>query len=94
MQNPYDMEIQRVIQTIQDQQPKTVCLQLPDGLKPFAKDVVDTLQDACPGVRFVIWGQSNFGACDIPIGLDIIKTDLLVSFGHSPWVWGDELKRY
>jgi diphthamide biosynthesis enzyme Dph1/Dph2-like protein len=81
----YDLEIPRIIDEIKESSAKTVCLQLPDGLKTKAKEIVDTLQKKFPSVEFIIWGGSNFGGCDIPSGLDRLNVDLLVSFGHSEW---------
>ena len=94
MENPYDLEVQRVLDSVAQHQPKTMVLQFADGLKPFAKDVTDAIHEEHPDVRVLIWGGSDFGGCDLPIGLDRLKVDLLVAFGHAPWVWGDELRRY
>lgn len=94
MDNPYDFELERIISEISSVKPKTVCLQMADGLKMYTHEVIDVLEDKFPDVTFIIWGGSNYGGCDLPVGLERLKVDLLVSFGHAPWVWGDELKKY
>lgn len=93
-QNPYDMELERVLTTIHEQDAKSVCLQLADGLKPYGKDIADAIRVKFPDVRVILWGGSDFGGCDLPVGLNRLKVDLLIAFGHAPWVWGDELQRY
>jgi 2-(3-amino-3-carboxypropyl)histidine synthase len=76
----YDFEIERIIKEIKQKKAKTVVLQFPDGLKPFAKEIVLKLKKETKA-EIYLWGSSNFGACDIP------KTDadLLIHFGHTQW---------
>ena len=88
----YDFELERIIATIRKEKPKSVCLQLADGLKPHASSVQKAIHEAFPETDVVIWGGSDYGGCDLPVGA--LNVDLLIAFGHAPWVWGDELKRY
>jgi 2-(3-amino-3-carboxypropyl)histidine synthase len=76
----YDLEIDRVIEHINKKKVKTVCIQLPDGLKPKAKKIVDTIESKTKA-KCQIWAGSCFGACDIPK----VKADLLIQWGHSKW---------
>jgi 2-(3-amino-3-carboxypropyl)histidine synthase len=76
----YDLELERAVASIKESHAKTVCVQLPDGLKPRAKEIVDHLSEKT-GASVVIWAGSCFGACDVP-QLDV---DLLIQWGHSPW---------
>lgn len=78
----YQLELEKAIEKIQQEQAKLVCIQLPDGLKPKAKEVVDKLEEAS-NAKVVIWLGSNFGACDIPLGLSRLNIDLLISWGHN-----------
>ena len=78
----YDLELSKVVQEITKSKGKLVCIQLPDGLKPQAMMIVDTIQ-AETGARVLIWLGSNFGACDIPLGLGRMGVDLLISWGHN-----------
>ena len=77
----FDLELDRVVKEIQKLKPKTVCIQLPDGLKSKSGEIVDYLQNKTKTMVF-IWLGSCFGACDLPP----IKPDVLIQFGHSPWV--------
>lgn len=78
----YDLELDKAVALVKDSGAKKVCVQLPDGLKPKAKEVVDTLRDATDAEVFV-WSGSCFGACDTPnLGDDF---DLVIQWGHSPW---------
>lgn len=80
----YDLELDKAIAFIKKNDIKSVCVQLPDGLKPLADQICDTLENECDCSVF-IWGSTCFGACDLPIGLDKLDISLLIQFGHAPW---------
>ena len=84
LEKKYDLELNRVISLIKKEKAKLVLLQFPDGLKPYATAVVDYLEEKT-NAEFLIWLESCFGACDLPVGLDKIKPkiDLVIQFGHS-----------
>jgi len=76
----YDLELERVIREIKRIKAKVVCIQLPDGLKPFANKIVDEIENKT-SAKATIWLGSCFGSCDIPN----LKVDLLIQWGHSKW---------
>lgn len=76
----YNLELNEAIQKIKDQKAKTVCIQLPDGLKPYAKKIVNKIEKETDA-KVIIWAGSCFGACDTPN----IDVDLLIQWGHSKW---------
>lgn len=78
----YELELENVIRKITDIEAKIVCIQLPDGLKPKAREIVDEIE-ARSDARVFIWLGSCFGACDVPLGLEKMKIDLLISWGHN-----------
>ena len=73
----YKLELENAVQKIGKH--KKVLIQLPDGLKPKAKEIVDYLQKKTKA-KIDIFGGSCFGACDIP---NVKGYDLLIQFGHS-----------
>lgn len=75
----YDLELIRVVKEIKKNKAKKVCIQLPDGLKDKALEIVNFIEKNTKAKCF-IWLESCYGACDIP---DIKEMDLLVQFGHS-----------
>ena len=78
----YDLELERAIDIINKNKAKHVCIQLPDGLKPKAGEIVDSLQSKT-NASITIWAGSCFGACDTP---QLPKEfDILIQWGHSPW---------
>ncbi len=77
----YNLEIEKVIKTIKKEKAKLICLQLPEGLKPEALRLVDEIEKKTKA-KCLIWLDSCYGACDLPIGIDV---DLIIQFGHSPW---------
>ena len=76
----YNLELERVAKEIKKNKAKTVCIQLPDGLKPEATKIADFLEKETKA-KIMIWAGSCFGSCDTP-NLDV---DLLVQWGHSSW---------
>ncbi|MBI5389282.1 diphthamide synthesis protein [Candidatus Woesearchaeota archaeon] len=78
----YNLELDRLIARIKETQCKTILLQLPDGLKPEAKTIVDTIRKQT-GAEALIWLGSCYGACDVPQGLSSVGIDLFVAWGHN-----------
>ena len=78
----YDPEVEKAIAKIKEAKAKTVCIQLPDGMKPSAKDITDKIKVETDA-KVLIWLGSSFGACDVPLGLDRMGVDLLISWGHN-----------
>lgn len=80
----YNPELEKAIEKIKEVKAKTVCIQLPDGMKQYAHDIEEKIRSQT-GARVLIWLGSNFGACDIPLGLGRTGIDLLISWGHNPF---------
>ncbi|MEM0231092.1 MAG: hypothetical protein QXW00_03000 [Candidatus Woesearchaeota archaeon] len=79
----YDLELERVLKDILKSGEKRVCLQLPSGLKPRAKEIQQFLEKN-GNFEVALWAGSCFGACDIP-NLQGTGIKLLVQWGHSAW---------
>ena len=84
MLEKYYLELDKVEAKIKAEKAKTVCIQLPDGLKPYAKEIVDELQKRT-GAKVLIWLGSCWGACDVPIQVNRLGVDLIIQWGHSEW---------
>tara|TARA_Y100000310_G_C20339808_1_gene649244 strand:+ start:154 stop:423 length:270 start_codon:yes stop_codon:yes gene_type:complete len=80
--NNYDLELEKVVDKIKDNKAKLVCLQLPDGLKPKAQEIEQRINSETDAT-VLTWLGSNFGACDMPLGLQKLGVDLLISWGHN-----------
>ncbi len=80
----YDLELNKVIERIHKENAKLVCIQLPDGLKPRAREVQQAIENSSTA-NVVIWMGSCFGACDVPLQVERLGVDLLVQWGHSTW---------
>jgi len=78
----FNLELNKVIEEIKKQKPKQVLIQLPDGLKQKANIIVDTIEEKTSAKTFILFG-SCYGACDPPYGLDVIKIDLMIQWGHN-----------
>lgn len=80
----YNPETEKAIAKIKETKAKLVCIQLPDGMKPYAKDIEKHITTET-NARVLIWLGSNFGACDIPLGLPKLGVDLFIAWGHAPF---------
>jgi diphthamide biosynthesis enzyme Dph1/Dph2-like protein len=80
----YNLEIEKAVEKIKKEKAKLVCIQLPDGLKPRAKEICDKLKEKTDA-EIIIWAGSCFGACDIPLDIERLGVNLLIQWGHSEW---------
>lgn len=78
----YDLELERVIAKVKEKGYTKVMIQLPDGLKTRAKDIVDAIREET-GAFVAIYPATCFGACDTPEGVDKLGIDLFVQWGHN-----------
>ena len=81
----YDLEKEKVIAEIKKNKAKLVLLHLPDGLKPKAEELQREIKGKT-NAKVLIWGGSNFGACDLPIDTERAGVDLIIHFWHSAWL--------
>ena len=78
----YNLELNKAVEQINKSKAKKVLIQLPDGLKPRATEIVKYLQKHTKA-NILIWFSTCYGACDYPKLKDI---DLLIQWGHSKWM--------
>ena len=63
---------------------KRIGLQVPEGLRPRAPDIVARLAQLS-GAEVLLWGEPTFGACDLADRpLSEVGVDALVHLGHLP----------
>ena len=87
----FDLELNKVVEKINKEKSKLVCIQLADGLKPKALEIQKYLEENTEA-RVLIWLGSCFGACDVPTELKDLKIDLLVQFGHNKYGFEEVIK--
>lgn len=78
----FNLKLQHVAAWISDRGYASVALQLPEGLKVRATEIVDFLTRET-GVLCTVLGDPCYGACDLFIRYKSVA-DALVHFGHSP----------
>jgi len=76
-----NLELDKAVRKIKEFSPKTILIQLPDGLKPKAEEIKKELERST-SAEIYFWLGSCYGACDIP---KVEGIDLLIQFGHSEW---------
>ncbi|MFH1211228.1 MAG: diphthamide synthesis protein [archaeon] len=74
----YDLELEKVVDEVKRVKARSVCVQLPENLKPAATEIVSFLESRT-GAVVLVWADTCFGACDIPN----VDVDLLVQWGHT-----------
>ena len=77
-----NLELDKLFSAIETSNAETVLIQLPDGLKPRAKEIQLHVKKKFPSVKLTFWAGSCYGSCDVP---NVKSFDLLVQFGHSEW---------
>jgi len=91
VESGYNLELERAISTIKEQKAKLVLVQLPDGLKKIATDIVEEIESKTQA-QCLVWMGSCFGACDVPQGLEKLGVDLIIQWGHSAWPYKKEFE--
>ena len=77
----YELELEKVASAIKKYKIKSVLIQLPDGLKPKATEIAESLRST--GAKIYFWAGSCFGFCDTP---NVKNVDMLVQFGHNKFI--------
>ncbi len=81
----YDLDLSGLIAQIGEERPRRVLLQLPDGFKYSSSRILAPLRERFPDTLFYVWLNTDYGSCDMPLGLERLNFDLLVHFGHAQW---------
>lgn len=81
----YDLELNRAVDEIKKSNAQSVCIQLPDGLKPKANEVKNYIENNT-NASVVIWLGSCWGGCDVPIVVEKLGVDLIIQWGHSEYI--------
>ena len=79
----YDLELDNVVAQIKQKNAKLVCVQLPEGLKPEAEQIVKKIESSTDA-KAIVWLGSCYGACDVP-EVESLGVDVLIQWGHSAW---------
>jgi 2-(3-amino-3-carboxypropyl)histidine synthase len=75
------IDLDSAIKEIKRIKAKKVLIQLPDGLKPKATEIIKKIESKT-NAKIFIWAGSCFGSCDIPNAKNF---DLILQFGHTKW---------
>lgn len=78
----YKLELDKLTTEIKRQKSKQILIQLPDGMKHKADQVIDYIEQNTNAKAF-IWFGGTFGSCDLPLGMDVLNIDLVVQWGHN-----------
>lgn len=77
-------DLEKICKEMKKDKIKKVLIQIPDGLKENTGEIVDYLEKK--GFIVFIWGNSNWGACDLPLHFKIDNLfDAILHIGHYPF---------
>ncbi|MEK6949642.1 MAG: diphthamide synthesis protein [Nanoarchaeota archaeon] len=85
MMENYDIELNKAVDEIKKANAKLVCIQLPDGLKPKAREIQEYIEKNTDA-SVVVWLGSCWGGCDVPLSVEKLGVDLLIQWGHSHYI--------
>jgi len=77
----FNLEVEKIIEYVKQNNCQRILLQLPDGLKLKSGELVDVIEKEA-NIEVLIWFGSCYGGCDVP-NVESLGVDLVVSFGHN-----------
>jgi 2-(3-amino-3-carboxypropyl)histidine synthase len=81
----FDLEEKRLAKEIRKYRAKRVLIQVPEGLKPYAPRLAESIENA--GAQAFISADPCYGACDLAIHeAQDIAADLIVHYGHTSMI--------
>jgi len=81
----YDFKLDKINKEIKEKGYKKILLQLPEGLKPKAYEIANSLD-----AEVIVSGEPCWGACDLAINdAKELKVDAIIIFGHAPFIKTD-----
>ncbi len=82
----YDLELDQVVSEVKKHGANRVLLQLPDGMRNFAVQLVEAISKST-GSQVFLSGDSCFGACDIANSqAQELDVDLIIHYGHTRYI--------
>ncbi|MBM3247102.1 hypothetical protein FJZ17_00995 [Candidatus Pacearchaeota archaeon] len=92
LEQRYELELPRVVSEIKKAKAKKILLQFPDGIKPYATQIQEKIKNELSkkelgknSPEILIYLDTCFGACDLPLETSSLGVDLIIQFGHSNW---------
>ncbi|MBT3407627.1 hypothetical protein HOC99_04860 [Candidatus Woesearchaeota archaeon] len=82
----YDLELDNLKEQLKLKKPRRILVHLPCGLKPNSMEIKKAIEEVSDA-KIVFWSGSNYGACDVPFFTQKLGVDLIITFGHSEWVY-------
>ena len=79
----YSIDIEKLLKTIKKDY-KTIALQIPEGLKRYASQIVEYLENKT-GSNVIVIADPCYGACDLPnYALKNLQVKCVIQVGHTP----------
>jgi len=80
-----DLEHEKLIHELVRSKPKKVLVQLPEGIKQHAFEILKKIESL--GIEVIFSGDTCWGGCSVnPIEAKALGADLLIHYGHAPFI--------
>ncbi|HOW36891.1 MAG TPA: diphthamide biosynthesis enzyme Dph2 [Candidatus Pacearchaeota archaeon] len=80
-----NFEKELLVKELKKKKPKKVLVQLPEGVKQNALELVDIFKDL--NIEVIFSGETAWGGCAIAVGeAKDVQADLIVHFGHAKFI--------
>ncbi len=81
----FDFEKEKLVKELRSKKPKKVLVQLPEGIKQNVLEVLEIFEKE--NVEVIFSGETCWGGCSIAVQeAQALGVDLIVHFGHAPFV--------
>ncbi|MEM3506121.1 MAG: diphthamide biosynthesis enzyme Dph2 [Candidatus Bathyarchaeia archaeon] len=83
----FDLEEKRLIEIIKKRKARSVLIQLPNGLKKYAINLISLIEESTKAIAYIS-GGACYGGCDLALqDAKALKVDLIIHYGHSQFVF-------
>lgn len=86
-----NFESEKLVSELKKRKPKKVLVQLPEGIKQNVSDISKIIKESnLKDIEIIFSGESAWGGCSLAIEeAKSIGADLIIHFGHSPFLKTD-----
>jgi len=80
-----NFETEKLMQELKERKPKRVLIQLPEGIKQNAFDILKDIDSL--GIEVIFSGETCWGGCAVSVDeAKNVGADLIIHFGHSEFI--------
>jgi 2-(3-amino-3-carboxypropyl)histidine synthase len=83
----FNFEKERLVSELRKRKPKKVLIQLAEGIKQNASEIVREIENLGLGTEVIVSGETCWGGCSVAVQeAQALGADLIVHFGHAKFM--------